>query len=253
MEVGVLRGAHERAPRLKFPFCRRTDIHSELRTVAHVGAAHPEDDVFCDVSRVISYSLQLPGNEEDIQVLLSLSGVLLHTLDQNDEGLVLHTVNDVVHLKNGFRHVGMRREERLKGTANHGRDGRGHAADVDWYVQRSYFEQVKSALGDVDGLIANSFEVSVDLQHGNDKAEIDRHGLLHCEKVEREFVDAALKAVDVLFARKHLFAEAGVPAQVCAGGHLHGAFGHAAHLEEFLFQFVKALLKFRSHPNLPVT
>ena len=65
---------------------------------------------------------------------------------------------------------------------------------------RSAFGQidhVHDALGDVDRLIAYALQVGIDLGDRENEAQIDRHGLLHGEKVERQFVDFALGDVDL--------------------------------------------------------
>ena len=53
-------------------------------------------------------------------------------------------------------------------------------------------DHVHDALGDVDCLIAYALEVGIDLGDGQDEAQIDRHGLLHGQQVEGQFVDLAL-------------------------------------------------------------
>jgi hypothetical protein len=98
-----------------------------------------------------------------------------------------------------------------------------------------------------------ALQVGVDLEHGDDEAKVDGHGLLHGEQVKRQFIDAALECVDIFFAREDLLAQGGVSTKIGAGGHFHCAFGHSTHLEQLLFKFVEPLLEFCSHPNLPVT
>ena len=55
------------------------------------------------------------------------------------------------------------------------------------------------ALGDVGGLVADALEVAVDLDDGEDEAEVDGHGLLFGEEVVGELVDLALGGVDGVF------------------------------------------------------
>src|SRR5438045_677030 len=111
----------------------------------------------------------------------------------------------------------MCREKGLERTADHGGYRRGHATDVDGNIERTNFEQIERALRDVDRLVAHTFQVGVDLEDGDDEAQIDCHGLMHGEQVEREFVDATLERVNLLLAGKHLLAERSVASKIGAG------------------------------------
>ena len=115
-------------------------------------------------------------------------------------------------------------------------------------------DQVEHALRDVDRLVAHALQVGIDLEHRQDEAQIDRHGLLHGEQVERQFVDFALGLVDGALAGQHHLAELAVAGAIRLGGAIDGLLGQAAHAQELLFQFVQSLLKAAAHyPNLPVT
>ena len=51
------------------------------------------------------------------------------------------------------------------------------------------FHQRQRALGDVDRQIAHALQVGVDLEGGDDQAQIGRHGLLQRQQVDGELVD----------------------------------------------------------------
>jgi hypothetical protein len=63
------------------------------------------------------------------------------------------------------------------------------------------------ALGDVGGLIADAFEVAVDLDDGEDEAQVDGHGLLFGEQIVGHLVDGGLGGVDGGFDLKTWLAE----------------------------------------------
>ena len=54
-------------------------------------------------------------------------------------------------------------------------------------------------VGDVGGLVADALEVTVDLDDGEDEAQVDGHGLLFGEQVVGHLVHVALGGVDGLF------------------------------------------------------
>ena len=57
---------------------------------------------------------------------------------------------------------------------------------------------VHHALGDVHCLVADAFEIGIDLDHRENEAQVHGHGLLHGEQVEGSFVDLALGDVDAI-------------------------------------------------------
>ena len=91
------------------------------------------------------------------------------------------------------------------------------------------------------------------LTHGEDEAQINRHRLLHGEKVERQLINFALGIVDGGFAGEHHLAELAVAGAVRFVGAIDGLLCQTAHPQQFLLQFVESLLKAAAHyPNLPV-
>ncbi len=129
----------------------------------------------------------------------------------------------------------------------------GHAGNIDRQFDCGLADQVEHALRDVDRLVAYAFQVGIDLDHRQDEAQIDRHGLLHGQQVERQFIDFALGLVDGGLAGKHHLAELGVARAIGFGGAVDGLLGKASHAQQFLPEFVQSLLKAASHyPNLPV-
>ena len=53
-------------------------ICGEAELVADVSAVHPEDDIFRDVGGVVADALQIAGNDDGIERLLSPFRVLLN-------------------------------------------------------------------------------------------------------------------------------------------------------------------------------
>ena len=96
-------------------------------------------------------------------------------------------------------------------------------------------DQVEHALRDVDCLIAYALQVGIDLEHRQDEAKVDRHGLLHGEQVERQFVDLALGFVDGGLARQHHLAELAVARAIRFGCAVDGLLRQASHAQELLF------------------
>ena len=68
--------------------------------------------------------------------------------------------------------------------------------NIDRQIHFRLADQVEHSLRDIDGLVAHALQVGIDLQHREDEAQIDRHGLLHGQQVQRQLVDFALGFVD---------------------------------------------------------
>ena len=114
-------------------------------------------------------------------------------------------------------------------------------------------DHVHDALGDVDRLVADALQVGIDLGDGENEAQIDRHGLLHGEQVEGQFVDLALGDVDLGFAFEHHVAARQVALDIGLAGAIDGLLGQSAHAQQTCPEFVQSLLKAGAHyPNLPV-
>ena len=164
--------------------------------MADVGAAHPEDDVFGDVGGVVAYALEVAGDDERVERLRSQLGLVLDEGAERGEGCVVHLVDLIVELEDGFGELGVGFDEGLEGFADHGGGKRCQLGDVDGEVDVGVSSHLADADGDVDGLIAYALEVGVDADDGEDEAEVDGHGLLHGKEVEGHLVDLALEAID---------------------------------------------------------
>ena len=103
------------------------------------------------------------------------------------------------------------------------------------------------ALDDVDRRVTHALHVRVDLDHREDEAQVDRHGLLHGQQIQRELVDLALVPVDGGFRLLHLRGQAKVARAVGFHGAVDGLLGHAGHDQDFFFQVAEALVKPHAH------
>ncbi len=113
--------------------------------------------------------------------------------------------------------------------------------------------QVADAIADAHCLIANPFEIGIDLDHRENKAQIDRHGLFHGQQIEGHLVDLALKAVDRYLTAIHQIADREITDAISLHRTLDRLLGHARHDKQPLLQIVELSMEPDSrHPNLPV-
>ena len=144
-------------------------------------------------------------------------------------------------------------DERLQALAHHVGGQRGHARNIDGQVDDRHLLHAAHAVADALGGVAHALQVGVDLDHAQDEAQVDGHGLLHGQQVERGLVDVALQAVDGDFAAAHQVADGQIAHAIGLNGALDGLLGQPGHHQQILLQIVEALLKaYACHPNLPV-
>ena len=91
-------------------------------------------------------------------------------------------------------------------------------------------------LGDVHREVAHALQVGIDLQRGDDQAQVGRHGLLQGEQVDGELVDLDLDRVDARFVAKYFFGGAAVLLNHGADAALDGRFDQRAHLQQLGLQ-----------------
>ena len=92
-------------------------------------------------------------------------------------------------------------------------------------------------------LIANAFEVAVDLDDGEDEAKVDGHGLLFGEQIVGHVVDRGFGRVDGRLDLKDVVAERHVGGKVSLNRELKSLLRERGHGKQLVFQGHQLLLK----------
>ena len=108
-------------------------------------------------------------------------------------------------------------------------------------------QDAHGGLRDVDGLVADAFEIVVDARDGEEEAQIDGHGLLQREQALDALVDLDLHFVDGVFFVEHGFGEVLFGVEHGMDGLMDGALGEAAHPEQPLLQFFEIMFEMAFH------
>ena len=98
------------------------------------------------------------------------------------------------------------------------------------------FHQRQRAFGNAHRQVAHAFQVGVDLERGDDQAQVGRHGLLQGQQVDGELVDLDLDGVDARFRAENFFGGGAVLLRDGADAALDGGLDDRAHLEQLGFQ-----------------
>jgi len=120
-------------------------------------------------------------------------------------------------------------------------------------ISTGHLFHAADAVADALGRVADALKIGVDLDDREDEAQVDGHGLLHGEQIERRLIDIAFHAVDGDFAAVDQVADGEVANTIGLNGPLNGLLSEAGHHQKILLQVFEALLKTNAcHPNLPV-
>jgi hypothetical protein len=114
-------------------------------------------------------------------------------------------------------------------------------------------KDASGGLGDVDGLVADAFEIIVDAGNGKDEPEINGHQLMEREKLENAVVDFKLEFVDGVFFIENATGELFVGFENGVDGLVDGALGETAHPQEALFQLVQIFFEMAFHELFPLS
>jgi len=213
-------------------------LHDAL-SVAHIIALHPENYVLSDVGGVVGNTLERAANHQCVQSLRSDVALLLHHLGQGFVGCSIQVVHRIIHRQHRAGQFGICLDEGLQALANHLRGERCHARNVHRQLHGRHLLHVANSLADAFGRVAHAFQVGIDLNHGDNESQVDRHGLLHGEQIERQFVDLALHHVDLALAFKHPLRHGYVTATVCVHGAVDRLLRQTAHPQQLFLQIVE--------------
>jgi hypothetical protein len=99
------------------------------------------------------------------------------------------------------------------------------------------------AAGDAHGLVADALEVTVDLDDGQDEAQVDGHGLLLGQEFIGHLVQFALGGVDGRLVLFDILAQALVTLKVRVYRGLDGLLRQGSHGKDLVLEFGELLLK----------
>ena len=114
-----------------------------------------------------------------------------------------------------------------------------------------------AGFADVDGQVADALEVGVDLDGGDDHAQVGGHRLVQRQQLEAAIVHFHVEVVDRLVARQHRVERGVVAVHQAAHRFAHALLGQPAHRQQPLLERVELVLEVPKHafhqPHLPVT
>ncbi len=211
--------------------------------MANVGTSDPEDDVGGDVGGMVGDAFQAAGDHEAIHGLLGELGFLLDELEQVGVGAAIHAVDLVVHIADGVSKPCIPLKQGVNGGSDHAAGVFAHGREVDRQIDFASFNDVACAAGNPHGLIADAFEVAIDLDDGEDEAEVNGHGLLFGEEFVGHLVELTLGGVDCGLILLDVLAEGEIALEISFDRGLDGLLREGSHGKEFVLELGKLQLE----------
>ena len=215
--------------------------------VADVLALDDIDYVFGDVGGVVADALEVLGDEDQLEGGEDDAGITHHVGEELAEDLVAVVVDLIVHGEDFLGELDVATHDGVERIADHFFGDFAHARKVHVRLHAGVAQDANGGLGDVDGLIADAFEVIVDARDREDQTEVGSHQLVEREELDDAVVDFELQFIDGVFFIEDAFGKLLVGVQDRVDRLVNGAFGEAAHPQEALFELVQIFFKVAFH------
>jgi hypothetical protein len=215
--------------------------------VSDVLALDDVDDVFGDVGGVVADAFEVFGDEDEFERGEDHAGVAHHIGEQFAEDLVAVVIDLVVHRQNFLGEFDVAADDGVQCVANHFFSDFAHARKIDIRLHARVAQDADAGLRDVDGLIADTFEIVVDARNREDEAEVGGHQLMEREELDDAVVDFELELVDLIFFVEDALGELFVGVENGVDRLVDGALGERAHPEEPFFDDVEVFFEVAFH------
>jgi hypothetical protein len=215
--------------------------------VADVAAGYEVDYIFGDVDGVVADAFEIFGDEDELESGEDDGGILHHVGEEFAKELVAEAIDLIVALHHAAGEILIGADESVEAVANHSFGKLAHARQIHVGLHLGMAEDAHGGLRDVDGLIADAFEVTIDARNGEEEAEVGGHWLIEGKQALDAFVYFDLDLVDGVFLGEHGLGEVFFGVENGVDGLMDGALGEASHPEQALLQFIEIVFEMAFH------
>ena len=202
--------------------------------MADVAADDDVDDVLGDVGGVVADAFEVFGDQNQLECREDHGGIFHHVGKQLAEHLIAQAVHFVVAAHDGIGQLDVALHEGVEAVADHAFGEVAHARQIHVGLHLGMPEDAHGGLGDVDGLVADAFEVAIDARDADEEPQIRGHGLLEGQQARDAVVHFDLQFVDGVFLGEHGFRQRLIGLEHGVDGLMDGALREAAHPEQTL-------------------
>src|SRR5262245_30510578 len=155
-----------------------------------------ENHHFRNVGRVISNTLEVLGNKNNLQRSRDVLCVLHHVGKQLTKDLLVAIIDKPVVSDDFLGQFRIRVDERIQTVLKNSLRGFGHNGQVDKPLHLRFLDELRGAFGDIDRNIPDAFDVTNNLQCGRNKTQIASHGLLESQNLVAQVIDFDLEPIE---------------------------------------------------------
>ena len=202
--------------------------------MADVAAGHEVDYIFGDVDGVVTDAFEIFCDEDELEGGEDDGGILHHIGEKLAEELVAKAIDLIVALHHAAGEILIGADKSVEAVANHSFGKLAHAREIDVRFHLGMAQNAHGGLRDVDGLVANAFEVAIDARNGEEEAEIGGHRLIEGQQALDALIDFDLDLVDGVFLGEDGLGEMFFGVENGVDGLMDGALGEASHPEQAL-------------------
>jgi len=215
--------------------------------VADVAASDKVDDVFGDVGGVVADTFEILGDHDEFEGREDDRGVFHHVSEEFAEELIAKAVDLIVALEDGLGEFLVAADKGVEAVADHGLGEFTHARQINVRLHLWVAHDAHGGVSNVDGLIADAFEIAIDAGHGQKEAQVGSHGRLKGQGALDALVNFDLHFIDGVFLGENVLSKALVGVEKGVDGLMDGAFGKTPHPEEALLEFVEIVFEMAFH------
>src|ERR1700684_4084742 len=137
-----------------------------------VDPLHQKQYVLGDIGGVVGNALQVADHHHQVESLVNVGGVLFHEAGELVVAGGTEGIDGVIGGEHAPRQVRVAMDESIQRLTHHGLDQAGDVRDIDHGRDDGAFHQGQRAFGDADRQVTHAFEVGVDLERGDDQAQV---------------------------------------------------------------------------------
>lgn len=216
-----------------------------------MGPGVGEDDPLGEIGRMISDTLEVFGDHQKIQSLVTVVDILVNEGDQLGFDHIEQLIHFIVGGDYPTRQIQIILHEGIDTVGDHLHGSRGHLRDVFQLLDVGLVYQIDDDFGDVRRLISDALQIGDHFQYGGDETQITSHWLLLQQNLQAEILDLFFLVIDLQvevdgpLSQFHVLSDQGF---VSAGDRLYD---HATHLDEGILKVLQLFFETTAHCIVP--
>ena len=171
--------------------------------MANVLALNDVDNILGDIGGVVTDPFEVLGHQNEFERRENYAGITHHISEEFTENLVAVLIDLIVAGHDFLSEINVAADNGVEGIADLFLHNLGHTGQIDIRFNAGMAKDAQGTLGDVDGLIADAFEIIVDARYREDKTEVRGHELMESQELHDTIVDFELKFIDGVFFIEH--------------------------------------------------